>query len=233
MLIPYNVVYQELEDPIESGKFAQVHPEDIEKAVPIDFPSSGPVPTYAVAFGYTGMVHANEKKDLYHSDTLRTQSSFASSSSDGVGSPLEDPDFPTHDPKFLDAPSEYTMSTLPPRFRSQPSSMVNFDSPIVFNTRALPGSSDNSHSGVSRGQSAASSNTSNSAHSTDSGSDPFSFDNGRRYSNASGSSGRSKGSGGIGTHTRNYRNQQPPMYTPRHVPNGSLASGGSKRWLIE
>ncbi|PVF94842.1 hypothetical protein CPB86DRAFT_828315 [Serendipita vermifera] len=229
-------LYQELEDPIESGKFAQVTPDDVEKAVPIDFPTSGPVPTYAVAFGYTGMVHSNEKSG-YHSDTLRSQSSFnsTSSSSEGVGSPLQDPDFPTHDPKFLDAPSEYTMSSLPPRFRSQPSSIVNSDaSPIVFNNRALPGSSNNSHSGVSRGQSSASSKSSNSTHSADSGSDPFSFDAGRRHSNGSRSSGRSKGSGmtmGMGA-PRNMYGQQPPQYTPRHVPNGSSASGG-KRWVIE
>lgn len=83
--------------------FERVYSREVKehKADIVGFPSSGPIPTYAVAFGN------HDKSDA------RSHHSASSFSSGGVGSPLQDPEF------FPPAYTQGSLANLPPRFQMQ------------------------------------------------------------------------------------------------------------------
>jgi len=197
----------------EKDQFARVYSRDeIEKSDPdvINFPESGPIPTYAVAFG------ASTK-------AARPPSEFSIEESDEVGSPLHDPSFSDVEKGYSHTTSEYSQrDTLPPRFRANPVSISQDSSAdsLSIHTNYLATIHQNAE--ISRADSATSS---------DAGSNPFSLETDRRSSMSSGFSGKSKGQyktyAVAGSH-------HVPTITTMHVKQGSPASWeGKKNWVIE
>ena len=192
----------------DRDEFTRVISRDTEKAdIVVDFPVSGPIPTYAVAFGGTNKPQSQSPID--RSNSLRSLESTLSAS---LGSPLHDPVFfdPAPDYPYLQAPP----NAVPPRFRSRDSSTVE-----------LSGASSTGAS-VDRNESTTS---------TDSGSNPFSLDLQRSASTGSGSSGRTYGMN-QSTYTKPGSHFTPTIMS-KHVRDGSStttsSAGMGKRWVID
>ncbi|KIM30859.1 hypothetical protein M408DRAFT_65741 [Serendipita vermifera MAFF 305830] len=193
------------EQTFDHENFQRVTSRDMEKAEVVDFPVSGPIPTYAVAFGNSAK--SQQQSSVERSTTVETSSSMTSSS---LGSPL-------HDPMFFDPAPDYPhlsipTSNLPPRFRSREHSI------------AEPNGSSLSGGAVSRGDSTTSS---------ESGSNPFSLDTEtRRNSAGSGTSGRSYGTN---KSPKTYAKPGSLFTPPKHVRDISQAGSleGNKRWVID
>jgi hypothetical protein len=101
----------------DRDEFTRVPSPDMEKSnIIVDFPVSGPIPTYAVAFGGT-----QSQSGIDRSNSLRSLESTLSAS---LGSPLHDPVFfdPSPDYPHLQVPT----TAVPPRFRSRDNSTVEF-----------------------------------------------------------------------------------------------------------
>jgi hypothetical protein len=196
----------------DQDEFTQVVSRDMEKAdIVVDFPVSGPIPTYAVAFG-------NTTKSPFSIDRSNSLRSLESTSSAGLGSPL-------HDPVFFDPAPNYPhlqvpANTVPPRFRSRENSTVD------------SGGSSTNGANIDRNESTTS---------TGSGSNPFSLDLERRPSNGSNTSGHTRGTngsagGGARTYAKAGSNFTPTIMS-KHLREGSVATTGSstmgKRWVID
>lgn len=189
--------------------FTQVVSPDLEKSRDVvDFPVSGPIPTYAVAFGNT---LKPKESPLDRSKSLRSLSSTGSSS---LGSPLHDPVFfdPAPDYPHLQVPT----NNVPPRFRSRENSTVDFN-----------GSSISHGAAVGRGDSTTSS---------ESGSNPFSLDtDSKRNSTGSGMSGRTYGTNKPPPTYATPGSHFAPTILTKHVRDQSQASSfeASRRWVID
>lgn len=207
------------EDPIferEKDQFTRVYSRelDIEKSDPdvVNFPGAVPIPTYAVAFG------AGNKAPRPHSQ--------ASSSvhSDEIGSPLHDPSFSDAEHGYSKPTSEYSQSsTLPPRFRPNPAdSPASSIASLTIHNNYLATIHQNADIGRS-----------DSATSSDAGSNPFSLDVDRRSSMSSGFSGKSKGPGQYKTYV-SPGSHHVATITTMHTKQESQASWeGRKNWVIE
>lgn len=193
-------------DSFDPSNFTNITSRDVEKQEVVGFPVSGPIPTYAVAFGHK----SNTKQD----DSDSARSSWYSG---GVGSPL-------HDPTFLEPvpPGYYSQasSAIPPRFRSQNGSIADYPpTPEAPMTELRQGSD------VARSDSTASS---------ESGSQPFSLDIQRSNSNGTSFSGRTGTSNGSNKlYVAPGSHHVPKMdITAKHVRDDSHASS-KKGWVIE
>lgn len=207
------------EDPAferEKDQFTRVYSRelDIEKSDPdvVNFPGAVPIPTYAVAFG------ANNKAPRPYSQ--------ASSSvhSDEIGSPLHDPSFSDAEHGYSKPTSEYSQSsTLPPRFRpNQTASPASSNASLSMHNNYLATIHQNADIGRS-----------DSATSSDAGSNPFSLDVDRRSSMSSGFSGKSRGPGQYKTYV-SPGSHHVPTITTMHMKQESQASWeGKKNWVIE
>jgi len=195
----------------DRDEFTRVVSRDMEKAdVVVDFPVSGPIPTYSVAFGDT-------TKSQSKASNTRSFQSLESVSSAGLGSPL-------HDPVFLDPSPDYPhlqvpKIAVPPRFRSNNYSSGDISGP--------PSNGSTQSVDVERNISTTS---------TDSGSNPFSLDTEARYSVASSVGRRTY----VTTKpARAYAKPSPNLastMSSKHIREGSAASSmtdGKKRWVID
>jgi hypothetical protein len=193
----------------DRDEFTRVVSRDMEKAdIVVDFPVSGPIPTYAVAFGST--TESQSRSPIDKSNSLRSLESTPSAS---LGSPLHDPVFfdPSPDYSHLQVPT----NAVPPRFRS------NNNSTVEFSGASSTGAS------VDRNESTTS---------TDSGSNPFSLDTERRSSTGSSGSVRAHGTNMARTYAKPGSNFTPTIMS-KHVRDGSSTTTGSsvmgKRWVID
>lgn len=197
----------------EKDQFTRIHSRElgIEKSDPdvVDFPSSGPIPTYAVAFG---------------TKASRPQSDISSENSDEVGSPLHDPSFPDVEKGYTHATSEYSQNTnLPPRFRANPSiSPSSSDVSLSMNTNYLA----TIHQNVDIGRA-------DSATSSEAGSNPFSLDVDRRSSMSSAFSGSGKGQGPHKTYVTAGSHYVPTITTMHVKQDGQASWEAKKNWVIE
>ncbi|KAG8833768.1 hypothetical protein FRC17_010141 [Serendipita sp. 399] len=195
------------EKPENPDEFTTVTSRDIEKGEVVDFPVSGPIPTYAVAFG---------------ANTKAKDSPRSSFDSRDIGSPL-------HDPVFLDpyAPGydqKASEASLPPRFRTQKSfadSQTTYLSSMVNGGRKAS-TSTSERTQVGRADSLASS---------ESGSNPFSLDRGNSVgSGSSGRTGRSDPSVKPKTYATAGSHFVPTIETRHQQENSRSAARG---WVIE
>jgi hypothetical protein len=94
------------EEQLARDEFERVYSREVKEkqADIVGFPSSGPIPTYAVAFGKNEYSDNAKKVDA---TSRRSLSTYSYSSEGGVGSPL-------HDHEFLG-----NGANLPPRFQMQ------------------------------------------------------------------------------------------------------------------
>jgi len=194
----------------EKDQFTRVYSHEcgIEKSNldVVNFPSSGPIPTYAVAFGTTAK-------------TSDRQSVISSEFSEEVGSPL-------HDPSFSDVERGYGYTqnnNLPPRFQTKPS-VSRPESPESLSMQTNYLATIHQNVDIGRADSATSSET---------GSNPFSLDMEGRTSISSGTSGKSKAQGPHKTYVT-AGSHHVPTITTMQLKQGSQGSRDArKNWMIE
>lgn len=196
----------------EKDQFTRIYSRDlgIEKSDPnvVDFPSSGPIPTYAVAFGTA-------------TKASRPQSDVFSEYSDEIGSPLHDPSFSDVEKGSSHATSKYSQNgSLPPRFRANPSVLqASSDGSLSMHTNYLA----TIHQNVDIGRA-------DSATSSEAESNPFSLDIDKRSSMSSGSS---KGQGPHKSYVTAGSHHVPTITTMHVKQGGQVRWEAKKNWVIE